>query len=225
MNPQSAIRPVGCPHGRNPQCSSKPVIGVVGGVGSGKSTVAAEFEKLGCVRVDADAIGHEVLQYRRVREWLRDRWGDEVFRNDGSADRDEIARRVFDDPESLDAMNSMMHPLIRSLAEERIGRATEEPAVRGVVLDAPLLLEAGWDDMCTCLVFVEAPEEVRRRRVREARGWDEREWRMREKRQFSLDSKRSRCEYSLDNSSNVSHLRKQIRTLFDKITHAADRPR
>jgi len=207
------------PHPRE----QKPVIGLVGGIGAGKSTAAGEFAKLGCALIDADAIGRELLATPRVRDELGRRWGGRIFQPDGGVDRKSLGRIVFEDPDELEALNGIMWPLIRRRIEQQLARARGDSTVPAVVLDAAIMLEAGWDELCTHLLFVDAPERVRASRAAE-RGWHERTWRRREKSQISLDSKARRCYASVDNSSSVSHLRKQVRQVFNRIVRTAGRP-
>jgi len=202
---------------------SKCVIGILGGIGSGKSTVAAELAALGCAVVDADAIGHELLGDPEIQAELRRLWGDAAFRADGQVDRPAVAAKVFGSPAELARLNEVMHPRMRHrLAGEiaRLGAAAGTPAV---VLDAAVLLEAGWDDLCTHLVFVDAPAGRRSDRVQAGRGWDADVWRRREKSQKPLDIKRARAEYVLDNSSSLASLREQVRSLLQTVLQSADR--
>lgn len=201
---------------------AKPVVGVVGGIGSGKSTVAAELERLGCLRIDADRIGHELLADPRVRQEIRSRWGDGVFLPDGAVDRKALGAMVFERPEELAALNAILHPRIRRRMEQAIAAAQADHALAAVAIDAAVLFEAGWDDLCSDVLFVSAPDEVRARRVMESRGWDLRTWRSREKSQISLDSKAGRCYYSVDNCSSLICLQEQVRRVFCRIVHTAD---
>jgi len=207
------------PHPRE----QKPVIGLVGGIGAGKSTAAGEFAKLGCAVIDGDAIGRELLATPQVREELRRRWGRRIFQPDGSVDRKALGRIVFENPDRLAELNEMMWPLMRRRIERRLARARNDGNVPAVVLDAAVMLEAGWDELCTHVLFVDAPERVRAERAAQ-RGWNERTWRRREKSQISLDSKARGCYASIDNSSSVSHLREQVRRIFDRIVRTAGRP-
>ena len=196
---------------------------MVGGIGSGKSTAAAEFAALGCAVIDADAFGHDLLADPKVRQALRRRWGDAIF-SDAGVDRPTLGRIVFDDPAELAALNEILHPRIREKISESIRTALAQTAVPAVVVDAAVLLEAGWDDLCDCLIFVDAPSGLRRLRACRQRGWEEKVWAQREKSQNSLDKKRQLCDYSINSSSTVSRLREQVREVFLRLTHAADRP-
>jgi len=201
---------------------TKPVIGILGGIGSGKSTVAREFADLGCAVVDADAIGHELLGAPEVKDLLRQRWGQAVFTSSGEVDRAKLAQIVFDSRDELDALNEILHPRIGREMARTVRHAEDDESVEAIVLDAALLMEAGWDELCSCIVFIETTRSDRLDRVSRNRRWTEGDWSAREKMQISLDIKRSRCDYCIDGSSSVSHLRQQVRKLYPRITHPAD---
>ena len=204
--------------------SAKPVIGIIGGVAAGKSTVAAELAELGCAVVDADAVGHELIQHDDVKAELRELWGDRILDAAGSVDRSAVARRVFADGGALAELNAIMRPRMRVELGRRIKRLSADPAVKAVVLDAAVLLEAGWDDLCTAVVFVAADDKQRAARSA-GRGWDRATWRRREKSQKPLDIKRARAEYVLDNSSSLAFLREQVRSLLHTVLQTTDRPK
>jgi len=196
----------------------KLVIGIVGGVGSGKSTAAAEFAALGCRLIDADRIGHELLGEPDVLAEIRRQCGDGVFAPDAQVSRAALAEVVFRGPAELEALNAILHPRIRRRVELAIADAQADESVEAVVLDAALLFEAGWDDLCTHLVFVSAPADDRRRRVAQSRQWSSETWTAREKLQISLDTKASMCDYTLDNRLGASFLREQVRVIFHRIS-------
>jgi dephospho-CoA kinase len=192
-------------------------VGIVGGVGSGKSTVAEEFERLGCCRIDADKLGHSLLADGEVKREIRAQFGPSVFDETGIVSRKAVAEIVFQDAKQLDALERILHPRIREEIIRAIAAAqvTKSPAV---VVDAAVLFEAGWDDLCTHVVFVDAPEADRLRRVREKRGWDAQTLQMRETRQIPLDKKAKRCHHGIRNRSSVSHLKEQVGRLLHHIT-------
>lgn len=202
----------------------KPVIGLVGGVGAGKSTVAAEMARLGAAVVNADAIGHRLLGTPAVRRAIRARWGPGVFAA-GAVDRAALGRLVFARKRELAALNAILHPRIRREMRRQVAAAADDPAVTAVVLDAAILFEAGWDDLCSAVVFVEAPAAERLRRVAVAKGWSRPDWRRRENAQISLDKKRRNSDHIVVNGSSVPRLRDQVRRTFLTIVHAAECPR
>ncbi len=202
--------------------TNKPVIGLVGGIGAGKSIAAAELVALGCRLIDADAIGHALLDEPDVQSELKNRWGEDIFDSQGRVNRAAVGKIVFADRAELEAINAVMHPRMRRRMEREIAKAKSAPAVEAVVLDAAVLFEAGWDDLCTCVIFVDAPEDVRLRRLSSRPGWNAAKSASIEKFQISLDKKAAMCDYTIGNSSSVSHLRKQVGELFREIFHSAD---
>lgn len=197
--------------------STKPVIGLLGAPGSGKSYVAAQFAAWGAAVIDADAIAREVLDLPEVRETLAGWWGGGVLHDDGRVDRAAVGRRVFDDPAELARLEALVHPRVN--AERRRLRELHrgQEGVVAIVEDCPLLLERGLEGDCDVLVFVDVPLEVRRQRVQETRGWSAEELARREKNQTPLDIKRRRADYVLDNHAEPSAVRNQVRHLLDEI--------
>jgi len=202
---------------------NKPVIGLVGGVCAGKSTAAAEFAALGCAVIDADAIGYELLASPEVKELILARWGRRVITAAGEVDREVLGGIVFADRAELEALNEIMHDRMRGRIEARIAEAMGDPQIPAIVLDAAVMFEAGWDDMCTVVLFVSAPEQARRRRAAQ-RGWGEGTWQRRENSQISLDTKAADCYCELDNSSTVSRLRDQVHRVFRRIAARQGQP-
>ena len=194
-------------------------IGLVGGVASGKSLVAQLFEERGAGLLDADRAGHEVLAHDgEVRQAVVDRWGPSVLAADGSVDRAAIAARVFDanDVSATERqyLESLLHPRIRRLLAEK----TTQFAAQGrlaVVLDAPLLLEAGWGPLCDLVVMVEADRDVRLARAEE-RGWSAAEFSRREAAQWPVAEKRRAAHATLVNSGDVAALRTAVGELWRK---------
>ena len=197
--------------------STKPVIGLVGGVGSGKSTIARMFAELGAAVIDSDRLGHEQLQRPEVLDQLRQWWGPQVVTAAGVANRPAISRIVFNDAAELTRLEALLHPLIDDRRKELLVGLERDPAVKAVILDAPKLLEAGLRGVCDRVVFVEAPRDQRLRRVAEARGWSEDELNRRENLQFSLDKKRAMSDDVIVNHSDIEALRREVEQVFSAI--------
>lgn len=181
-----------------------PVIGIVGGIGSGKSTVARVFAKLGCVVSDSDLSVREILSDPGVVGQLREWWGDDVLKDpaqgeQGGVDREQIAQIVFDQPFERRRLEGLIHPLVHEKRRAQIEQAIKEGA-QGVIVDAPLLFEAGVDSECDSIVFVDTPREIRLARVMTTRGWDALELDKREKTQLGLEQKRKRSDYVVANT-------------------------
>jgi len=154
--------------------------------------------------IDADRIGHQVLREPDVLNSLRKTFGETVIR-DGAVDRGALARLVFGPEshhkESLSRLEAIVHPRIREQIETDM--ATAEGRVDTVILDAAVLLEAGWNDLCHAVAFVETPEETRQERVLLNRGWTASQLAARESSQMSLEEKRQAADFVIDNSGSV----------------------
>jgi len=191
------------------------MIGLAGGIGSGKSGVAREFAALGCVVSDSDADSRAAFERPEVIETLRAWWGGGVFDSGGRLDRSGIARIVFSDDSQRDRLEKLIHPLVHE-ARERVVRRALAQGARAVVVDAPLLFEAGIDAICDAVVFVDCPLAERVRRVVEGRGWAPGELERREKAQMPLDVKRSRSDYVVTNDGRAP-LGPRVREVLDSI--------
>jgi dephospho-CoA kinase len=192
----------------------KPVIGVVGGIGAGKSAVAAAMARRGGAVIDADRLGHAALEQPEVKRQLAARWGERVFKPDGSANRRAIAGIVFNNPEELRALEAMVFPYIGRRAREEIVKAQADSAVRFVVLDAAVMLEAGWADACDRIVYVEAPREVRLARLAARSGWSAADVAARESAQMPLEAKKAQSAAIIVNDGSPERLREQVDALL-----------
>jgi dephospho-CoA kinase len=201
-----------------------PVIGIVGGIGSGKSALArwAADRHDDWVVIDGDAVGHEILALPAVRKQVRERFGALVFDALGHVDRKALGRAVFgpqeDNKSALADLERIVHPRIREAFEHRIADAAAAGR-SAVLLDAAVLFEAGWNDLCNAVVFVDVPIEERRRRLQANRNWDETELSRREASQLSLETKRSRANFVIDNGYAIDAAGRQLEQFvrrFDK---------
>ena len=203
-------------------------MGVVGGVGSGKSTVARlAAERWGLSRLDGDAAGHAALYEPAVRDALRARFGGGIFDADGAVNRSALASRVFGDTAEHRAarrdLEAVVHPRIRARFEADIAAARDR-GIPAVLLDAAVLLEGGWADVTDAVAFVDVPLPVRRERVA-ARGWDAAELARREASQWPVDRKRAAADAVLDNAGPaavaVDQLGGLLRSLGVRLPDAA----
>jgi dephospho-CoA kinase len=194
-----------------------PIVGLTGGIGSGKSLVARFLRELGALVLDADETAHQVLAEPDVLDTLKRWWGPSVVGPDGRVDRRRVAEIVFQDPDQRRRLEELTHPRIFSAWAETLQRCRQDPtAARVLVIDAPLLFEVGLDETCDLIVFVDAPEEQRIQRVLEHRGWSAGELRRREKMQKSLDIKRTRADYIVENNSSVRDLHHRVEEFFSR---------
>jgi len=178
----------------------KPVIGLVGGIGAGKSTVANALVKHGGRVVAADLIGHEALEAPTIRERVAEAFaGRDILTADGKIDRRKLGRVVFPSPVERTRLEHLVHPHIEERIREEIGKALADSNVRFVVLDAAIMLEAGWDDVCDKLIYVAAERPVRLARVQAQRGWTETDLASREAVQMPPEKKKERADAVVDN--------------------------
>ncbi len=190
-----------------------PTIGIVGGIGSGKSTVAQAMLVHAGYRIDADQLGHEALQQPVIKLALVQRWGD-VLDADGNADRRKIGRIVFADAEDLGALEALVFPYIETRIVAETAKGRSQPAVKFLILDAAIMMETGWDRHCDKIVFVDAPREIRIARLKENRGWNEQEVERREAVQMSLEEKKKRVAAVIVNDAGPDKVARQVRDLL-----------
>jgi dephospho-CoA kinase len=188
------------------------LVGLTGGIGSGKSTVSARLAELGARVIDADAIVREVQEPgTEVFDAIVDHFGDRVVAAGGTLDRQAIADVVFNDPEELKALNAVVHPAVGAEIARRLKEAAETDDV--VVLDVPLLVESGRDDMAaTVVVDLDHDEAVRR--LVEHRGFDEEDAWNRIQRQVTREERLARATKVLDNHGTVDDLLAQVDALW-----------
>lgn len=201
---------------------SLPVVGLIGEIGGGKSQVAALLKECGALVIDADVVGHELLKDPVVRRKIVERFGAGVLAGasdepdpEPAIDRRALGAIVFADPAARRDLEAMVHPRMRAWFSAVIERelCTGRGDIPFVVLDAAILLEAGWDDLCDLIVFVDAPLEQRIRRVREQRGWSPEKLEARERAQWPADDKRRRADLIINNDAGVDSLRQELKRI------------
>jgi dephospho-CoA kinase len=195
----------------------KPIIGILGGIASGKSTVAAEFAKLGCKVIDADKIAKELLDEPHIREKIVSVFGSSILGPAGGINHEELAAIVFADAGRLATLNSIVHPVVLACAQQLIEQYERQEWVRAVVLDMALLVEVGWAERCDSLVFVDCKPELRAVRAKKTGILGENQLRMRENFQISLDRKAGLADNTVDNNSGLSELARQVAEIFSYI--------
>ncbi len=202
--------------------ASKPIIGLAGGIGSGKSSAARVLESLGAAVIDFDRLSHEQLAEPDVTATLRRWWGEAILGSDGAVDRKAVAAIVFSDPGELARLQGLLYPRIRRRYEELAAAYVADADVRAVVLDAPKLYEAGLEELCDAVIFVDVDDGVRDRRLAASRGWSVAERQRREKLLKPLDSKRASADYTVKNNSDLDALRREVERVFSAVLTSFD---
>lgn len=222
------------------------MVGVIGGIGSGKSSVTRRLQSLRPIAViDADQLGHQVLNLPHVQERILKRFGPTVFelssaewdrlpachdgreiRQAGSLShepqisRAALGRVVFGSDAAAQTarrdLESIVWPEIRSLIERQISELRRQANVEAILLDAAVLLEAGWYELCDVVVFIDTPQADRIARVQAGRGWSAEQLAQREASQWPLPRKRAAADAAIDNSGSVEDTAKQLNDVMTK---------
>jgi dephospho-CoA kinase len=217
------------------------VIGLTGGLGTGKTTVARMFERLGAVVLDADRLAHRAMEPKRLawRQIVKT-FGPDVLNEDETINRRWLADRVFQDEEARRQLEAIVHPRVLRyladqikrlahghdpsgpLARERTSRKRKSRPVKVVVLDVPLLLEANAQRLADVVVVVTAPPEVQRQRLL-ARGMSETEIERRIAAQWDVSAKVALADCVVDNSDGLEQTRRQVTQAWNRLQKARRR--
>lgn len=191
------------------------LIGLTGGIGSGKSTVSGLLAERGAVVIDADAITRELQQPGTpVLAAMVERFGDGILAADGTLDRQAVADIVFADSDALADLGRIVHPAVGAEIARRLQDEAETDHV--VILDVPLLVESGRDDMAA-LVVVDVDPEIALRRLVDQRGMREDDARARMARQASREERRARADVVIDNSGSLDDLRAAVAEAWPRL--------
>ena len=191
-----------------------PVLGLLGGIGSGKSTVAAILARLGAVVLDADRHAGELLLDPQVQKELKEAFGEEIFFKNSRLNRADLAKRVFSCEEERSKLNAILHPRIRAGIRKKFADLKTRAPEKVIVLDIPLLLESELKALCDLLVMIKAPEASRLARVKATRGWDDQELKRREACQAPLEAKEEAAALTIENNGSIEDLTREVESLY-----------
>ena len=193
------------------------ICGICGGIGSGKTYIAQQFQLFGAAVFNADHVGHRMLLHDNVKACLVKRWGKAVLDEASEIDRSKVAALVFAQTTQAqrdrEFLQAVTHPLIEQELEAFIANSDSEV----VIIDAALLLETGWQSVCHQIIFVDALAHVRLNRCQQ-RGWAEDQFRSREAAQWSLEQKRSRADFVIDNNGDVKRTTEMIGKVWQALS-------
>jgi dephospho-CoA kinase len=192
-----------------------PFVGLTGGIGAGKSEALAALERLGAATISADAVVHELYGDPEIVTAVTDRWGEEMAPG-GTVDRAAVAGRAFGDPDERAWLEGLLWPKVgQRIAAWREAESRRDPPPRALVVETPLLFEAGLEGVYDATVAVVADEAVRAERAA-ARGHEAVD--ERHARQLSQSEKAERATYALSNSGSISELEYKLSALLDKLS-------
>lgn len=187
------------------------IIGLTGGIGSGKSTVARILEELGAVVIDADRVAHEAYA-PGTPGWsaVVDAFGAEVVAADGTIDRKKLGAMVFADPEARMRLNRIMHPLVDRELRRRLLALRQQQVAGPVVIEAALLIEAGWAALVDQVWLVVAPPEAVVQRLTEQRGMEASDVEARRNAQLDDETRKLHAHVVIENSGSLEELRAKV---------------
>ena len=190
------------------------VIGLTGGIGTGKSEAARHMVSLGARLIDADVVGHEAYT-PRAEAWRQvvEAFGEGILGPNNEIDRRALGAIVFSDPQQLSRLNGIMHPLMARMVQEKIDGFRDQGAGI-VVVEAALLFEAGWNSLVQEVWVTDSPEETVIQRLSLRNGMSEEEARKRVSSQMSREERLSRADIVIDNSSDMEAMRKAVDELW-----------
>ncbi len=198
------------------------LVGLTGGIGSGKSTVSAELARRGAVIVDADAIARQVQQPGEpLLAQMAERFGADVIKPDGSLDRAAVAAIAFTDEQALKDLNAIVHPAIGAEMNRQVLAQRDSDSV--VVMDVALLIENPRDGLQATIV-VDLDVDAQVQRLVEFRGFDEADARARISRQATREQRLARATHVIDNNGTLEELLPQVARLWDELTALAQLP-
>jgi len=193
------------------------VIGLTGGIGSGKSTVAQMLQQRGAKLLSADVVGHEVYEPDRpAYQEIVDAFGRDIVGADGRIDRKVLGPIVFSDPEQLRRLNAITHPRMKELMREKLA-AERAGGARIAVLEAALLFDAGWDDLADEVWVTVAPPEVAAKRTAERSGISVEEALSRIRAQMSNEERTARSQVVIDTDCPLAQTQDEVGEEWERL--------
>ena len=194
------------------------VVGLTGGIASGKSFVAELLTGLGAAVVDADIVYHELLSRDELRKKISDEFGDDFFFPDGTLNRKKLGKLVFSDKSALKRLNAITHPVVRAELFARLKAFQEQkPAPLVAVVVVPLLYEVGWDEHVEAVIVVTVDEKTQIERLMNRNGWSRDEALARIGSQMPLAEKVKRADYVINNSGQRDETKELVKDIYERL--------
>ena len=194
------------------------IVGLTGGIGSGKSSACRVFERLGAKLVDSDSLARRVVEPgREALVRIRGRFGEGVVKADGTLDREKLGDIVFNDDGALADLNGIVHPAVYAELAAEIEAYKKSPGDRILMLDIPLLYESDGEKIVDCVVVVWVDKETQIRRLTARDGFTREEAINRIEKQMDLDEKKRRADFVVDNTGSLEDLDRRVTEVCGKL--------
>lgn len=195
--------------------SFKPkIIGITGGISSGKSTIGRMFASLGAKYIDADEMCHRLILHKEYKNKITEKFGNSIHDTNGRIDRSKLAEIVFQNKTRLDDLCSILHPPVIDQIKSKIDEVEKQGSRKAIVIDAALLEESGLSLLCDFIIFVNTGKEQRLERSQTIRHWAEEELEKREYFQMALEEKKKKADYIIDNTLTIDNTFRQVKEFW-----------
>jgi len=190
------------------------IIGITGGISSGKSTIGRMLASLGSEYIDADEMCHRLFLVQELKNKIVERFGNTVQDIYGKIDRLKLAEIVFQDKTCLDDLCSILHPIVVERIKSKITEIEKQGRRKAIVIDAALLEESDLSSICDFIIFVNTSRDRRLERSKISRHWKEEELDKRERFQMALEDKKRKADYIIDNNFTVDNTFRQVKEFW-----------
>ncbi|MFQ5713064.1 MAG: dephospho-CoA kinase [Candidatus Scalinduaceae bacterium] len=192
------------------------VIGITGGIASGKSTVAKMLRSLGASVINADNICHQLINTEEIKNKISKKWGNNIQGKDGKINRRALGKIVFADKGKLLVLNKIIHPKVIKRIKSQIAELSVKDKANVIVLDAALLVESNLTNLCDILLFIDAKKHICTKRAQKSRKWPLHETTKREKFQYSMREKREMADIIINNNLSKVNTFNQVKDFWNQ---------
>lgn len=190
------------------------IVGIAGGIGSGKSTVAIIFKNLGAEIIDADKLCHQLLKTSVIKDKIINNWPDAVKDDLVEISRTKLAKIAFSKKENIEWLNKLLHPVVTKKIKKEIS-VIKKKKKNVVIIDAALLIESKLSSLCNIVVFVDTKMSLRKKRCKEVRNWSKDEIRRREEFQIPTKVKKRGAQFIINNDNSKNDTIEQVHNIWN----------